>query len=161
VVGSLSEAIAQSAPLTTPPLRQELEMVVKERRVGTSTPDCLASWVHRADSRLLASIVPVLVVGASSGGEYPRLIKRTADALRERKRLEQFVRKTTASGRFSLYLMAAMPVAFFYIGRELGPPFDATVLPQYGAIGYTILLLAAALWFASLVIGHRITRIDI
>jgi hypothetical protein len=57
--------------------------------------------------------------------------------------------------------MAAMPVAFFYIGRELGPPFDATVLPQYGAIGYTILLLAAALWFASLVIGHRITRIDI
>jgi tight adherence protein B len=161
VVGSLSQAIAESAPLTTPPLREELEQVIKERRIGMSTGDSLAAWVERTGSRLLAAVVPVLLVGAATGGAYPRLVARTADALRERKRLEGVLAKNTAAARFQLCLVAIVPVAFFYIGRQLGPPLDPTKLVDYGPPGYAVLALAAALWFYGLYLAHRIMKIDI
>ena len=156
--GGLGDALAASADLVRAPLRQELDQVLKEVRLGATVEDALRQMAGRVKSATLAAVVTVLLVGRRTGGELPGLLETAAAALREMARLEGVIRTKTADGRIQVLILGAAPLAAFLGFRAMDPKFFD---PLFGSlIGYCIVGAAVALWIMALVSARKILNVD-
>ncbi len=156
--GGLADALAASVDLIRPPLRQELDQVLKEVRLGATLDDALRQMAARVKSSTLAAVVTVLLVGRRTGGELPALLETAAASLREMQRLDGVIRSKTAEGRMQVIVLAAAPIAA-YIGFKFVDPhfFD----PLFGSlIGYCVLGAAVVLWILALIAARKILNVD-
>lgn len=160
VTGSLTEALSHTADLTRGALGQEIDLLLKEQRVGSPLSDALRNMGARVGSPLLSSVVTIMLVGRMAGGQLPSLLEETAAAIRERARLEAVVRKQTAMGRAQLVVLFLGPPIIVYMFRRVDPAFFQPLFDN-GAIGYGLAVVALVFWLASLVMARRILAVDI
>ena len=160
VTGSLADALAHSMELVRGPLGQELDLVLKELRVGAPLPEALRTFAQRVRNDALSTVVTILLMGRTTGGELPTLLDETAAALRERARLEGVVRKQTAMGRVQLVVLFSAPPIIVLMFYQVDPTFFDP-LTQSGVMGHLIIAAAASIWVGSLVMARNILKTDL
>lgn len=156
--GALGDAMAGSVDLIRPPLRQELDQVLKEIRLGATIEDALRQLAARVKSSTVAAVVTVLLVGRRTGGELPALLETAAASLREMARLDGVIRSKTAEGRMQVIVLGAAPIAA-YIGFKFMDPhfFD----PLFASLmGYCIIGTAVVLWLLAIFTARKILNVD-
>ena len=156
--GGLGDALAGSAELVRPPLRQELDQVLKEVRLGATVEDALRMMAERVKSQTLAAVVTVLLVGRRTGGELPGLLETAASALREMARLEGVIRSKTAEGRIQALVLGVAPFVAFFGFRAIDPHFFDPLLTSI--VGYCIIGGSIALWLIAIAAARKILRVD-
>ncbi|HWM87273.1 MAG TPA: type II secretion system F family protein [Kofleriaceae bacterium] len=156
--GGLSDALAASIDLVRAPLRQELDQVLKEVRLGATLDDALRQTAERVRSSTLAAVVTILLVGRRTGGELPGLLESAAAALREMARLEGVIRSKTAEGKIQVLVLGCAPIAAFFGFRMMDPNFFD---PLFGSLlGYCVLGAGVALWLLALYSARKILNVD-
>jgi tight adherence protein B len=153
------QAIAYSAALVASPLRDELETLVKEQKLGTSLDEALARMGGRIGSRAVQSALGTLRIGQASGGDIPEILERSAATLREMARLEGVVRTKTAESKAQAWLLAILPFPLIALLNYLDPGFLAPLLNNLR--GSAVIALAVALWLSSILVARRILDVDI
>ena len=156
--GGLGDAMLGSAELIRPPLRQELDQVLKEVRLGATLEDALRMMAARVKSTTLATVVTLLLVGRRTGGELPGLLETASAALREMARLDGVIRSKTAEGRMQAIVLGAAPAAAFIGFRLVDPHFFDPLFNSL--LGYCILGAAGVLWIVALYTTRRILNVD-
>ena len=156
--GGLGDALVASVDLVRPPLRQELEWVLKEIRLGAVVDDALRQMAGRVKSSILAAVVTLLVVGRRTGGELPGLLESAAAALREMARLEGVIKTKTASGRNQTLVMACAPPVLVILFKKLDPHFFDPLFESL--IGYSIIVVAILLWAVAIYSARKILNVD-
>jgi tight adherence protein B len=156
--GGLADALAGSADLVRPPLRQELDRTLKEIRLGATLDDALRQMGERVKSSILAGVLTLLVVGRRTGGEMPGLLETAAAALREMARLEGVIRTKTAEGRMQVLVLASAPIVVVVVFRLIDPRFFDPLLSSL--LGYTLLGAAVVLWLLALLSARKILNVD-
>lgn len=152
-------AVAYSAALVAPPLRDELETLLKEQKLGTSLDLALGRMAARIGSRTVQSALGTLRIGQASGGEIPLILERSAATLREMARLEGVVRTKTAESKAQAWLLAVLPFPLVTTLHWLDPGFFAPLFT--GLRGALVLAIATALWLCSILVARRISDVDI
>jgi tight adherence protein B len=156
--GSLSEAVQSTCELVRVPLRQELDLVSKEIKLGRQLDDALREMADRVRLPNLSTVVTMVLVARTTGGELPSLLETTAGSLREMARLDGVLRSQTAQGKMQLAVLVLGPLALVWGLRRAEPHyFDALV---DNPIGWFILGGAIALWIGSIVLARRILDVD-
>ena len=156
---SLGNALHQVQPLLPAPLDQELELALKEMRVGSSLEQALLNMAGRIRSRQLDAALSGLLIGRQVGGELTKILETTASTLREMARLQGVVRSKTAEGKAQLAVLAAFPAVILFL-------FD-TVSRGYfdplgrSAVGVAIVVLAVIFWIASLVLARKVLTVNL
>jgi len=153
------QAIAYSALLVAAPLRDELETLVKEQRLGTPLDEALARMGRRIGSRTVQSALGTLRIGQASGGDIPTILERSAATLREMARLEGVVRTKTAESKAQAWLLAVLPFPLITMLHWLDPTFLAPLWRDLR--GFFVLAGAVVLWVASILVARRILDVDI
>jgi tight adherence protein B len=153
------QAIAYSAALVSSPLRDELETLVKEQRLGTSLDEALARMGARIGSRAVQSALGTLRIGQLSGGDIPEILERSAATLREMARLEGVVRTKTAESKAQAWLLAILPFPLVALLNWLDPGFLSPLL--HNLRGSVVIALALLLWVSSILVARRILDVDI
>jgi tight adherence protein B len=156
--GGLGDALLASTDLVRAPLRQELDQVLKEVRLGATLEDALRQMAARVQSGTLAAVVTVLLVGRRTGGELPGLLETAAAALREMARLEGVIRTKTADGRIQVLVLGVAPLGAFFGFRAVEPQFFDPLFASL--VGYCILGAATILWVMALFSARRILKVD-
>lgn len=156
--GGLGDALAGSAELVRPPLRQELDHVLKEVRLGATVEDALRMMAERVKSGTLAAVVTVLLIGRRTGGELPGLLETAAGALREMARLEGVIKTKTADGRMQAIVLGIAPFAAVFAFRAIDEHFFDPLLGN--VIGYCIIGGAILLWILAILAARKILRVD-
>jgi hypothetical protein len=82
-------------------MRQEVDLALKEMKVGSTLDQALLHMAARVGSRQLDSALSSILIGRQVGGNLPRVLETTAGTLREMRRLEGVVRTKTAGARAS------------------------------------------------------------
>jgi tight adherence protein B len=156
---ALSEAIEYSTRLVASPLRDELDTLLKEHRLGTTLEEALVRMGDRIGSNTVQSALGTLRIGQRTGGDIPKILERSASTLREMARLEGVVRVKTAEGKAQASVLALLPFPTMALLNYLNPGFLEPLLrtPK----GYVVLALAGVLWLASIIVTRRILRVDI
>lgn len=156
---SLGEALSASVSTTPRPLAEEVDLLLKEHRLGAPLDRALDDMARRIDSRSLTAMVLTLQVARASGGGISEALERSASALREMLRLDGVVRTKTAEGKAQAFVVCAVPFPFFgalhAIDAGLLAPLTAT--PS----GHLVLAAASAIWLAAVVLARRIVQVDL
>ncbi len=156
---SLGEAIASSAVHVRPPLGEEIDLVLKQFRLGTPLDEALGNMEHRIGSRSVAGALLVMRVGRSTGGDLPSILESAAASLRELARLEGVARTKTAEGRIQTMVIGAVPFALFGVLHLMDPNFFRPLAETFA--GHLLVAGSALFWLAALGAAHKIMAVDI
>ncbi|MFM1987639.1 MAG: hypothetical protein RJA99_596 [Pseudomonadota bacterium] len=156
---SLPQAIAQSARELPAPAGRELDLVVREQRLGMGLDAALAGLERRVPLEAVSLFVAALRIAQDSGGNLAETLERLAETLRRKAAVEGRIDALTAQGRLQGWVMAAMPVvvgaALFAIDPDAMRPLVSTWQ------GLAVCALVAALLVLGLHAIRRIVDIDV
>jgi tight adherence protein B len=156
---ALGEAIEHSISLVAAPLREELDTLVKELKLGIGLDEAVLRMGARVQSRTLESALATLRIGRSTGGDVSTVLERAAGTLREMARLEGVLRTKTAEGKAQTFVLALTPFPLVGLLHSLNPGFLAPLLVS--TRGHLLLALALLCWISSLLLARRILRVDL
>jgi tight adherence protein B len=156
---SVGDAFVSLVPLTAEPLRSEIELAAKQMRLGCALEDALLQMATRVGSRIFDTALASALIGQRVGGNLPRILETSAEALRELARLEAMMRARTASGRIQMWVIAAAPVLFVvYFDKSQPGYFDPMTA---STTGIALLGTAVVLWLVAIVLGKKILGVDV
>jgi tight adherence protein B len=156
---AVGDAIESVLSLTPNPLRQELELAVKQMRLGTSVEQALVHMSARCGSQQLDTGLSALLIGRQVGGNLPTIIETTAETMREMDRLMGVVRTKTAQGKAQMWVLAFFPLLLMIAFNAVSPGYFDVLSDSF--TGNLATVIAFACWGGSLVICRQILAVDI
>ena len=155
---SIGAAFNSVVTVIDDPIRAEVDLALKEMKVGSTLDQALLHMASRVGSRQLDSALSSILIGRQVGGNLPKVLETTATTLREMKRLEGVIRTKTADGRMQLWVIGAMPLVFI-IGFGVMWPGYFDPLTK-GFTGYMIIAGVIAAWVSALVLARKVLAVD-
>jgi tight adherence protein B len=156
---SIGSAFASVVSVIDDPIRQEVDLALKEMKVGSTLDQALLHMAARVSSRPLDSALTSILIGRQVGGNLPKILETTAHTLREMKRLEGVIRTKTADGRMQMWTIGAMPLVFLLGLSTLWPGYFAPLTAS--ATGYVIITVISVCWVTALVVARKVLAVDI
>lgn len=156
---SLGDALGTCAILMRTPIREELELTVKENQLGIPLDTALLNMATRVNSRAFAGALSTVLIGRQTGGDLPKILETSAATLREMARLEGVVRSKTAEGRAQAWVLGAIPPLLVGVLKWIDPNWLQPLTTTF--IGGIIIAVAVAFWVAAVFAARRILAVDI
>jgi tight adherence protein B len=141
------------------PIKSEVDLALKEMKVGSTLDQALLHMASRVGSRQLDSALSAILIGRQVGGNLPKVLETTATTLREMKRLEGVIRTKTADGRMQLWVIGAMPLVFIIGFGVMWPGYFDPLTKSF--TGYMIIGFVIAAWISALVLARKVLAVDI
>lgn len=156
---SIGAAFNSVVTVVSEPIKSEVDLAVKEMKVGSTLDQALLHMASRVGSRQLDSALSAILIGRQVGGNLPKVLETTANTLREMRRLEGVVKTKTAEGKAQLWVIALLPFGML-VGLNL--MFPGYFIPLTSSIiGYLIIMGCTACWVTSIVLARKILNVDI
>lgn len=156
---SVGEAIASTIPLVPKPFSVEVDLLVKEIRLGAPLDRAIGATARRINSTVISGAFAMIVVARQTGGDLSRTLEHASAALRESARLEGVLRTKTAEGRGQVLVLASVPFLLCIMIAWLDRSWFEPLLKQQ--IGQVILAACALVWTFATVWAHHITKADL
>jgi tight adherence protein B len=155
---SIGQALAIVHRRLRPPLQDEIGLVLKELRVGSTIDQALLNMSSRVRVIEFDAALTSTLVGRQVGGNLPDILATSAATLRETSRLAQTLKSKTASGRVQLIVLAVAPLVVV-LGFSAASPGYFAILND-SVLGFGLELLAGGLWVFALVLGHGLLAVN-
>jgi tight adherence protein B len=152
---SIRAALIQVAKQAPRPISQEMAVLDRMQRIGTSLESAFSDWFRRRPLEEIGLLGFTISVSSASGGNLSDALDRLAEGLRQRLILEEKVDALTAQGRMQAWVMAALPPALALALTALDPvsmaPLWSTTHGHLVVFSIVILELFGMLWIRRLV----------
>jgi tight adherence protein B len=156
---SIAAAFNSVVTVIENPIRNEVDLAIKEMKVGSSLDQALLSMASRVGSRQLDSALSSILIGRQVGGNLPKVLESTAHTLREMKRLEGVIKTKTADGRMQMWVIALLPFFFIVALSNMWPGYYDPLTKSF--TGYAIIGGVSICWVGSLVVARKVLQVDI
>jgi len=156
---SLSTGLAMMADELPQPLAAEFRRGYDEHSLGQPLDACLREMARRIESTDFAFFVTAVLIQRQTGGDLSQVLGNISGMIRQRIRLQQYVRAKTAEGRFTGYILVCFPVLMFFIASSMNPEYKKNLLGT--SSGLTMLSIAAALVVLGLITIRKITTVKV
>jgi tight adherence protein B len=156
---NIADAFASSTGLVQSPLREEIDLLVKEVQLGEHLDRAMHSSADRLRSPLYSSVMTTLLVARKSGGNLPKILDESSETLREMERLAGVVRTKTAEGRSQTFVLALLPFVMIMALQKVDPKMIPGLAET--TTGCIIIGVSVGLWVASIALARRIVKVDI
>lgn len=155
-VGAALEGVAMRAPS---PLREELETVLWEVRLGRELGEAMGEMATRTGSAVVALLAAAIGAQRESGGSLGPVLRAAQEALEDRIKLEGEIRALTAQQRLSAYLLAGLPAGVLAILSLIAPSYVSALWGT--GMGRMLLLLGLALEAMGVWAVRRLVRLEV
>lgn len=156
---SIGSALSYAQPLLAPPLSEEVELALKEIRVGSTVEQALMNMSGRIRSTPLDAALSGILIGRQVGGDLTQILETTATTLRELARLQGIVKAKTAEGKGQLMVLAVFPAVILVLFDTLSPGYFRPLTSS--TAGYFITFAAIALWIGSVVLARKVLAVEV
>jgi tight adherence protein B len=152
---SLSTGIAMIADEMAPPLSAEFRRCYEQHSLGQSLEEAMRDMARRIESTDFAFFVTAVLIQRQTGGDLSHVLGNISGMIRQRIRLEHYVKAKTAEGRLTGYILVAFPILMFFVASAMNADYRRILL--HDSAGLTLLSIAASLVIAGLIAIRRIT----
>ena len=156
---SLGDALGATTMLLRAPIKQELELTMKENQLGMPLDQALLNMASRVGTRAFSGALSTVLIGRQTGGDLPKILETSAGTLREMARLEGVVRTKTAEGRAQGWVLGVIPPVLVVLLNWLDPEWLRPLSTSF--IGYIISTIAVLFWVAAVFAARKILAVDI
>jgi tight adherence protein B len=153
LVGGLS-LVVNDAP---EPSRSEFQRVIADEQLGVPLEDALATVASRMKNRDIEQVALVASLQRETGGNAAEVLDRVIDSIRERQELRRLVRTLTAQGRFSRWIVSALPVGLLLVISAMNPSYMRPLFTHTS--GKAMLGVGAAMIVAGSLVIKKIVNI--
>lgn len=147
---SVRSSLTRVAQLSAAPLSQEMELFLKEQRMGLSLSQALLNLHQRLNCESTALFKSALLVAGQSGGGLADLLENMAQTISTRLYIEGRVRALTAQGRLQAWVMVLLPflvgVALYWLDPNLIAPLWQESSGQL-LLALMLILESVGLWW--------------
>ncbi len=156
---SLGDALGACTMLLRAPIKQELELTMKENQLGMPLDTALLNMATRVGTRAFSGALTTVLIGRQTGGDLPKILETSASTLREMARLEGVVRSKTAEGRAQAWVLGVIPPLLVALLNWMDPEWLKPLSTNF--IGYIISTIAVVFWVAAVFLARKILAVDI
>jgi tight adherence protein B len=156
---SIPRALESVSGTTASPLREEIDLTLRELRVGSTLEQALGELGFRIGSAQFDATMSALLIGMRVGGDVPAILNDTAASLREIVKLQSTLRAKTADGRVQAMVLAAFPVLLAFGFDFIMPGYFSPLLRS--GPGVMVALVAAGCWLGALVLARRVLAVQL
>ncbi len=149
---SLPQAVESVAQNASAPIGEELARVIRETRLGTSTPAALFNMVRRVGSEDLDLIVTAIAIQSTVGGNLARILDGISHTIRQRIQIKSQIGAMTAQMRASGWIITLLPFIVAAILNIITPSYFRLMFTE--PLGRVLLVMAGI----SIVIGNLFVR---
>jgi len=143
------ESVSRDGPF---PIKQELEIMLREVRLGTDLDLALDHLAARLKSEEMIMVAAAIKIARESGGNLSEALERLSRAVRERQNMEKKIVSLTAQGRMQGIAMAGLPFLLLYALFQLDP---VAMGPMFHTVLGWAVFLAVCIWIT---VGFRIIK---
>ena len=156
---SAGRALAMVQGVAPAPLDRELELVLREIRVGSTLEQALQNMSARVRSFQLDAALSGLLIGRQTGGDVPRILDGAAETLREMARLRGVLRTKTADSRAQANVLAFLPAGLLFAFNMASPVYFRPLTET--SSGWAVTAVAVAMWGASVIMTRKIMDLEL
>ncbi|MET0389018.1 MAG: type II secretion system F family protein [Polyangiales bacterium] len=156
---SAGRALAMIHPVTPAPLDQEIALVLREMRVGSTLEQALGNLSARVRSFQLDAAMSGLLIGRQTGGNVPEILDGAALTLREIARLQGVLRSKTAEGRAQANVLAVFPFVLIFAFDLTSPGYFRPLTESWA--GVLVMVIAITMWVSSVLMTRRIMAVEL
>ncbi len=156
---SLPQALARVAAELQAPARQELDLVMREQRLGALFDDALIGLQRRMPVAELSLMIAACRISHHTGGNLAETLERLAASVRARIALEGKIRALTAQGRLQARVMSMLPALLAFVLFQMDPQAMRPLLEHalgWGVVAFVLVMQALGSWSI-----RRIVAIDV
>ena len=141
------------------PVGTEFDKVVNEINYGIALPEAMKNLTDRVDCPDLRYFVTSVLVQRETGGNLTEILEKIAYLIRERFKLAGKIRVLAAEGKFSAYILIALP--FFIAGAVfvLNPGYLKPLFMD--PMGKKLVGLAIVMMIIGMITISKLTKIKV
>ncbi len=152
---SLVSGLAVVVDNTPEPSKSELQRVLAEERLGAPLEDAFKVVIERMDNRDIDQVALVARLQRDVGSNSAEVLDRVVENVRARMELRRLVRTLTAQGRFSRWVVTALPVGLAVALTLLNPgylsPLFHNTSGRFLIAGATLMVVAGSVIIGKIV----------
>ena len=149
----LLQAIDALSKECSEPTNSEFRRLVVEMRMGRDLSEALTAMAERLDTEDFDWVVQAIEINREVGGDLAEVLDTVSSTIRERNQVLRQVKALTAEGRFSAYVLLALPFVLAGAMHLLNPDYMHLLTFGIGLVMTAvagIMLFIGALWFRAL-----------
>lgn len=143
------ESVARDGPS---PIKLELDMMLREVRLGADLDVALDNLAARVKSEEMVMVSAAIKIARESGGNLSEALEKLSRSVRERQNMEKKIFALTAQGRMQAWVMAALPFGLLYALFRLDP---LAMSPMFHSVPGWAVFLAVCFW---IMVGFRFIK---
>lgn len=156
---SLGQALGQTAAEIDAPARQEIELMLREQRLGASFDQALAGLERRMPLEETTLFCAALRISRETGGNLAETLEALGDAIRRKVAIEGKIRALTAQGRLQGWAMGLLPLGCALLLSLVEPVAMSALLTTW--YGLATCAAIAVMQLLGLYFVRRVMRIDV
>jgi len=156
---SLPATIETVANEAEEPLRSEFRRATDEQSFGLPFRESMLNLSRRVPVSDLQFLVTAILVQKETGGNLAQILDKTSHVIRERVRVAGEMRIRTAQGRFTGWVLVALPFAMFIGMNFLNPGYGRELFQN--PVGQKFVMYAAILMVLGIFSIQRIVNIKV
>ena len=125
------DAVAREADA---PTGEEFRRLVVETRLGRPLPESLHAMSERVDSEDFAWLIGAIEINRDVGGDLSEVLDTVGATIRERDQVRRQIKALSADGRYSAYVLMALPIAMTLMLRVVNPGYLAELTTGFGLV---------------------------
>jgi tight adherence protein B len=141
------------------PLNQEINLLLREQKLGLSFDESLASFSQRTQIEDFSLMCAAIRISRSSGGNLADTLDSLSSSSRRKLALEGKIQSLTAQGKLQGWVMAALPLVLALALFQIEPRAMRPLISTW--YGWAVVAVVVILQLVGLHFIRRIVRVDI
>ncbi|WP_207004451.1 type II secretion system F family protein [Trinickia mobilis] len=156
---SFPVALAGVIDDTPAPLSQELDMLMRELRLGVDLDDALKNMAERVPSQDFAMVSAGISIAREVGGNLAESLEAAANIMQEKRQMEGRILALTSQGKMQGIVMTCLPLFLIVVLQFIDPQAMEPLFTS--PIGWGTLCVVAVMETLGYASIRKITRIDV
>lgn len=152
---SILRAIDAAATESQSPTSEEMRRVITETSLGRDMLASLTDTANRMKNEDFVWIAQAIQINREVGGNLAEVLDQVNETIRERSEIKGHIKALAAEGKFSAYILIAMPIGIVVMLMAINPGYMDPMFTNplgWGMIGLSVVLMTiGSLWMRKII----------
>ncbi|MCP8998412.1 type II secretion system F family protein [Pseudarthrobacter sp. RMG13] len=152
---SILRAIDAAAEESQAPTSEEMRRVITETSLGRDLLASLTDTAERMKNEDFVWVAQAIQINREVGGNLAEVLDQVNETIRERSEIKGHIKSLAAEGKFSAYILIAMPFGIVVMLMGVNPGYMNSMFTHplgWGMIGLSVILMTiGSLWMRKII----------
>ena len=152
---SILRAVDAAANESQSPTSEEMRRVITETSLGRDLLASLTDTSERMQNEDFVWIAQAIQINREVGGNLAEVLDQVNETIRERSEIKGHIKALAAEGKFSAYILIAMPIGIVIMLMGINPGYMNSMFSHplgWGMIGLSVVLMTiGSLWMRKII----------